>query len=194
MAALRFLKIPSALDECWAMDRHYDHDRGTRTRLGDLVHAAKYEDGPHARAAADELCAEFRQWCVALAGMPKSPLRAADVVVAVPALPRKPFDLPLALAAAAADGLNRPLERALVRKWKSTARVKDLPVQRRAAVLKDVFRVDGDVRGCAVAVVDDLVMSTATLSALAERLRRAGAATIVGLAATRATTGLASRF
>jgi predicted amidophosphoribosyltransferase len=179
-----FLWVPGSM-ECWAMDRHWRD--GDRTEAGHLVNLAKYHGDPQ---ALDDLCNAFSSWCLSLRACPQASLRRCEVVVPIPAKPLKTLDIPGALARSAGVALGLPVELDLVRKWKQTPQVKAKPAQERVEILKDVFRTEDRAHGSTVLIVDDLVMTGATISAVAMSLRRAGAAGAVGVAATRAVSGL----
>ena len=185
--------VPIEIDECWAIDRHWDVDH--RTPLGELLHRAKTYGtqlgDPH---AADELAACLAWWAAHLAeNVPVSKIEQVDVVCCVPDNPsKKPFNLPDRLAAPVAARLGVPYQRTLLRKRRPTHEVKyTTDKAKKIEELAGAFAVDGDVVGKSVLVVDDLVLSGATLETLGALLREAGASRVIALAATRATKGIA---
>lgn len=68
----------------------------------------------------------------------------------------------------------------LLQRVRDTAHQLDLPLERRAANVRDAFAVDArraaELEGCEVALVDDVLTTGATAAEMARALRRAGAA------------------
>jgi ComF family protein len=81
------------------------------------------------------------------------------------------FSLPLA-----ADACSRP---------RHGDAQSNLPIEERVSNVRGAFVCVQDLRGVSVAVVDDVLTTGATLNELAEVLRRAGAARVVGWVAAR---------
>lgn len=187
--------VPIDIDECWAVDLHWDVDH--RTPLGELLHRAKtYGSNLGDSHAADELAACLAWWAGHLAvNVPVSQIERVDVVCCVPDNPPKqPFNLPDRLAGPVAARLGVPYEPRLLRKLHPTHELKHAEDKaKKMEELAGAFAVDGDVHNKRVLVIDDLVFSGATLESLAAVLREAGAIRIIALAATRATKGLAHR-
>jgi predicted amidophosphoribosyltransferase len=180
------------VNECWAVDLHWRGDQ--RTPLGDLLHRAKtYANKPGERAAAEQLGRCLAWWADHLArDVPVSNIGTADVVCCVPDNPPKvPYNLPEVLGAHVAAALGVEYAPRLLRKVRPTSEVK-YTVDRDAKVaeLRSAFVVDGDVAGKVVVVVDDLVLSGATLETIARALRHAGARKVFALTATKAHKGL----
>ena len=162
--------------------------------MGELVIRAKsYATWPGERDAAGRLAACLAWWARHLADhVPVSKIDSADVVCAVPANPPKqPFNLPDVLAAAVGRRLAVPFEPRLLRKVRPTAEIKFATDRKsKLSELAGAFEVSADVRDKVVVVVDDVVLSGATLETIGSALRADGAKRIISLVATRATKGL----
>jgi predicted amidophosphoribosyltransferase len=188
------LVVPIEIDECWAVDLHWAGDR--RTPLGDLVnHAKTYGAKPGESDAADRLGACVAWWARQLAdAVPASKIETADLVCSVPANPPKqPYNLPDRLAQAVGARLGVRFGPGLLLKTRTTDQIKfGTDKAQKLKALAGVFAVNGDVRNKVVVVVDDVVLSGATLETLAAALRASGARRVIALAATRATKGLAT--
>jgi predicted amidophosphoribosyltransferase len=186
-----FVRI--GVNECWAVDLHWRGE--ARTPMGDLVSEAKtYAQGkPGDRDAAERLGACLAWWAQHLAAAnPQSKIEEASVVCAVPANPRKaPFNLPDLLAEQVAAALNVRCDLDLVVKRRPTNQIKyEADRVRKVAALQGAFEATRPLDSQTVVVVDDLVLSGATLEAVASALRSRGATRVIALVATRATKGL----
>lgn len=176
------LLVPiAALDECWAMAMHMREDL-QRTGFGELVHQAKtYSGKPGDAVAANELA-------TLLAGrMRNHPvITRADRILGVPANPPKaPHNLPELLADRVAQDVGRPYAPDLVQKMRPTTPLKDLPNEDKPPVLEGAYEVGEATDGETIVVVDDLLQSGTTLGHIANLLRQAGAAVVIGVAATK---------
>lgn len=166
-----------------------------RSTLGDLVIQAKiYTQGqPGDRRAAERLGRCLGWWARNLAeNNPISNIQDASAVCPMPANPpKRPFNLPDVLAPFVAEALNVPCRPDLLVKTRHTQQIKyEATKETKAAILRDMFDVTERVDGQTIVVVDDLVLSRATLEAIAGALRQNGAARVIALVATRATKGL----
>jgi ComF family protein len=124
--------------------------------------------------------------------------RAHELVVAIPLHWRRRvargFDQAEALArsalthAAAEHGSAPPLGRRVLRRTRATAQQTELDAAARQRNVEDAFEVvDPErVRDLRVLVIDDVTTTGATFQACAAALRRAGAASLEGLALVRA--------
>ena len=194
-AAPTILVVQINVDECWAIDLHWSG--AARTPLGDLLNRAKtYRGGkPGEEDAAAELGHCLAWWARHLShNVPVSQIDRADVVCAVPANPPKmPFNLPDRLASAVALALEIPCDVGLLRKSRPTDEVKfTTEKERKLTEISGAYEVTTVVQDRTVVVVDDVVLSGATLETIASVLRAAGARRVVALVATRATKGLAA--
>ncbi len=100
--------------------------------------------------------------------------------------------MPLGRARLAKRGFNQALEIArhvarhaglrlapdLARRVRDTAPQTDLPHDERAANIRGAFECDAGVGGCALAVIDDVMTTGASLEELARTMKRAGAARV----------------
>jgi predicted amidophosphoribosyltransferase len=168
-----------------ALGAYWQPDRDERTGIGELVHRAKDRGDA---GAASELAGRFASLATALpeasGGMPR-------LVVPVPSgpVPAGDGDRPDLVAmlasslAAAGAGECRP---SLVVKSNPTPRVRHLARERRAEVVASAgYRASEPVAGRHIVVVDDVVLTGATLYAVATCLRDAGAASVTAAVAAR---------
>ncbi len=116
------------------------------------------------------------------------PLLAAECIVAVPMPPRRKrrqgYDHAEELARAVSHALGLPLVRNGIARTREAPTQHTLSAQRRRDNVRDLFactpRGAARVRGRAVLVVDDVMTTGATLNAVAEALRHAGASHVYG--------------
>jgi predicted amidophosphoribosyltransferase len=186
------LVVPVNVHECWALDHHWQGEG--RTPIGELVHGAKtYGTKWGDRADADRLAACMAWWAAHLAAtVPRSQIGQADLVCPVPDNPPKePYNLPDVLGRAVAMQLHTRYEQRLLTKVRPTAEIK-YTIDKAAKVqeLAGAFKVGLDVTNKVVVVIDDVVLSGATLETIGALLREAGARRIIAMTATRASKGL----
>lgn len=189
------LVVPIQVDECWSVDLHW---RGPeRTPTGDLLHEAKtYGGKPGTPEAADRLAICLGWWARQLRDViPVSQIQRADVVTAVPCNPPKfPHNLPDVLARGVGTALGVRCNLSLLRKRSGSEQVKLMPSKpKKMRALSSLYQVCGDVAGQVVVVIDDVVLSGATLEIIGDLLKAAGADRVIALTATRATKGLQDR-
>ncbi len=151
----------------------------TRTEVGELVHRAKdSSDG----AAAAELGRRLARRLDLLSTGP------APLVAGVPSHPAPALDLPAVLAAAlAAAGIGDHRPDLLVRR-RQTQKLRDMGAdadRRLDAVAAAGYEVTEPVAGRAVVLVDDVILTGATLRFIAAQLRAAGAGSVTAAAAAR---------
>ncbi|MCZ7531714.1 MAG: hypothetical protein M5U31_16110 [Acidimicrobiia bacterium] len=175
------------LDECWALDLHWDPALGARSRIGDLVYRAKYHREPEAR---DRLADEMISGVQSLVDLTRSAVRRGQVVIGVPAVDGGDSALPTYLAARVADATEMRREPGLLVRVAQRQKVKFAAHQDRNAVVTGAFVCSRAVPGTVVVVIDDLVQSGATLGEAARVLRAAGASRVIGFAATRVAKGM----
>ena len=171
------LRIHDARDEHGAGWAHSD--------IGKLVKAAKsYDLGSGDRRKAEQLASEMFYWVEAM------PLyRDAGVIVPAPSSnPNKAFDLPAFIA----DRLSARMSRLCVEIRSSNAVPQKKLGEREKASADELARhysVVGDVSGQTVLVIDDIYESGATVGAMTQVLRDAGAAVVLSLTATKTAKG-----
>ena len=159
-------------------------DRDERTDVGRLVHRAKDQDDPE---AATELADRF----AGLAGsLPETPDGSSRLVVPVP--PTRPaaetvgellVDALARSLAAAGAGEYRP---DLVTRTAVTPRLRHVDPQQRSEIAAAAgYRALAEAAGRHVVVVDDVILTGTTVSAVAACLRDAGAASVTAAVAAR---------
>ncbi len=160
-------------------------DRAVPTDIGELVRCAKDRaDG----AASADLARRFS----ALAGcLPEVPDGASRLVIEVPPVPGTDSSapnaaLPAQLAQAlASSGAGLWQEGAVTRRF-ITRKLRDLPPgQRQTEAAAGGYEVRRPVAGHPVVLVDDVILTGATLNEVATRLRAAGAVSVIAAAAAR---------
>lgn len=163
----------------WALGFHsrFAGAEWSRSAVGEQAYRLKYQGDRSALSPLVDrimaLCAEHQE----LAGV--------DGIVPVPPSTPRAFDPVSALAEELSRRLQRPVWTALV-KTRRTAPQKELRTlaQKRANVA-GAFRVQSDVRGKRLLILDDLYDSGATLEEVSRVLRQAGAASLCVLTLTR---------
>ena len=166
------------LDDYW----HPEHD--VRTEVGELVHRAKDQgDSGAATALAERLAG--------LAGVvgepPDGGRRLVGAVPSGSVLGRSgPPTLAAILAEALAGAGAGRFRPGLLTRQRSAPRLRGTdPALRPAAAAALGYEVCEPVAGCHVLLVDDVVLTGATLAEVAGRLEDAGAASVVAAAAAR---------
>lgn len=112
-----------------------------------------------------------------------------ELIVAPPLsaarLRERGFNQALELARATASATGARLHRTALVKVRETASQRALDSESREANLRGAFRCRIDVRGRHVAVIDDVITTGATASAVARALKEAGAASVQAWAVAR---------
>jgi ComF family protein len=121
----------------------------------------------------------------ALAGLLEGRIpRKPDLIVPVPLTPQRlrerGFNQSLEIARRLGKSLGVTVDAGLCIKTRDTAPQSTLPWKTRRSNIRGAFVVLGDLDGCHVAVVDDVLTTGATLGELARNLKRAGAASVTG--------------
>ena len=171
--------------EVCSLGDYWCGDGDARTEIGLLVHRAK-DRGDEAAAA--ELAERFAGLAEALAETADGSQRLVAAVPSMPAVAVEGERLQLAevLArslAAAGAGEYRP---DLLRRGRATQRLRGVDPQRRPGLAASAGYTAGEgVAGRHVVVVDDVVLTGATLSAVAACLRDGGAASVTAAVAAR---------
>ena len=177
--------IEDAADASHALRIHNVKDEHTGSWVysdtGKLVKAAKsYDLASGDRRKAEQLASEMFYWVDAM------PLyRDAGVIAPAPSSnPNKAFDLPAFIA----DRLSARMSRPCVEIRSSNAVPQKNLGEREKASAEELARhysVVGDVGGQTVLVIDDIYESGATVGAMTQVLRDAGAAAVLSLTATK---------
>jgi predicted amidophosphoribosyltransferase len=187
-------RIPSAGDfpewHVWVLGPHSSEDGSTRTYLGEQVTRAKYHGDEQAmeelRVVTRQSVRQLRQF-----GPEKQGLFGVDAVVAVPFLSGKRTtdkSLPHQLAVVVSDELDVPL------RSDDVARVLGDGEAKLGTTVNDSwFHLEGRFAGMRVLIVDDLLRTGGTLSAVGRILNRGGARSLVGLCMTKAYKGYVAR-
>ncbi|MCC6533223.1 MAG: ComF family protein [Burkholderiales bacterium] len=114
---------------------------------------------------------------------------APDLIVPMPLgaqrLRERGFNQSLELARLLAARMDVPLARAACARVRDAAPQSALPWKERDANVRGAFVCTADVRGYAIAVVDDVLTTGATLNELSRVLYRAGAVRVTGWVAAR---------
>ena len=180
-ACPRFISIRrvEGLDRVFVLGRYATHDDGGLTSIGQLFNLAKYE---HSTEAREQLVECMATWAETLRSV-RPDVVSVDVVVPVPAdVTRADHDLQIVAAAAIAQAINLPCP-PLLRRARSTGRIKGTRERNRPLRLEGAFAASQNTDGRHVLLVDDLIQSGATMSTCAKELRRAGAKSVTGFAA-----------
>ncbi|TET33055.1 MAG: ComF family protein [Planctomycetota bacterium] len=181
------INIHDGLTECYALDYHKkpaDGGKLERTLVGKTVRTAKPYDrewnrgSRHAGEVIADWMAEFASAHPAYAD--------ADLVTSVPpSNPEKDFDLPAFLAEEVAARLRKPFAPVLV-KTRVTRQMKGIKsIRAKIENVRGAFRVEGDVEGSSVLLIDDIYHGGHSLNEAAKTLFAGGADPVFGLVATK---------
>jgi ComF family protein len=106
-----------------------------------------------------------------------------DLIVPVPLsrerLRERGYNQAVEIARHVAKARRAPLELTIIARERNTLAQADLPWSDRARNVRGAFRCERSLDGAAIAVVDDVMTTGATLDELAATLKRAGAARVV---------------
>jgi len=160
---------------CLADAPHYDATVAAlayRFPADTLVHALKFRS----QLALAPLLGDLLQKCIP-AG------ERADCVLPVPLskerLRERGYNQAAEIARHVAKERRVPLELTIMIRERNTQAQADLPWSDRARNVRGAFRCERSLDGAAIAVVDDVMTTGATLDELAATLKRAGAARVV---------------
>ena len=183
--------VEDSADASHALRLHNARDEETgnwvHSDIGMLVWRAKSYDlyrSPGDRQAAARLANEMLYW------IEEMPLYSdAHVIVSAPSTnPEKDYDLPAFIAQHLSSRTSKEI---VTIQSSNTVPQKNLPEWEKASAdeLASRYAVGGDVRGKIALVIDDIYETGATVNAMAQVLREAGATTVLSLTATKAATG-----
>ncbi len=189
MTGVLKVRVPD-LDECWALDDHWDHGLGRRTAAGALVHRAKYQ---HDGAAESDLAVSIARAVGLLIGLKRSLVALGQVMIGVPGVSDGVPQLPARLANEVAGATGMTPAPDLVRRIAQKQKVKFKATALRRQVVSGSFECHGMLpAGTVVVVIDDMVQTGATLCEVARVLRNSGAVAVIGLAGTNVEKGMAT--
>ncbi len=168
----------------WIISAHSSPDFEETTYLGALVTRAKYHDD---RAALVEIETAVRHSVLQLRAVPigKQGLASVTGVIAVPCNPTKGISLPHQVAAVAALTLGVPDLSHIATKRRPSS-----PAKFDSRLSPENYRVDRDLAGQRILVVDDVFRTGNTLESVAINLRGANVEDLVGLCLTKARKGM----
>lgn len=172
------------------MGAYWHEDDNSSTPLGKLVAAAKDH---HSDSAVASLQAQFADFVtnlelpLAITGNVNNVGSSSTrtLVVPVPSGLASNHRFVSALATSVAAALGATLSEALQRR-NPTVRLRDTPVEQRQAIIQTAgYELNRSVKGHAVALVDDVVLTGTTLNYLADLLLEAGATSVIALVVAR---------
>lgn len=172
--------IDDILKQTFALDYHMrpEYDGG-RTKIGDLVYHAKYQNSI---PKAEELITHFETFIVSHPLYSKS-----NFLLATPSSDPNKFSLPGFLVNALCTKLEIPDGGGYVKKVKETRPMKDIKtIQEKTENIRGAFKISdaAPLEGKIVTIVDDLYQSGVTMNELATELQKHGAI-VLGLAGTK---------
>ncbi len=109
-----------------------------------------------------------------------------DEIISMPfyksKLYNKEYDLPNEMVKKIAKSAGIEYNKSLVSKIKSTKNQHNLSKQERKVNLKDAFKVNEDVKGKNVVIIDDIITTGYSMEEVAATLKRRGANKVIGIA------------
>ncbi len=150
----------------------------TRTELGELLYRLKYKNDQSVVASIAQATCDFvREW---------NP--GVDIIVPAPPSKARRVQPLFQIADELGRLLGLPVDKASVRKTKTTPELKNVDYAQRIELLAGAHSIEpGTFSGQRVLLLDDLYQSGATLNAIARILKEGGGATaVLALALTRA--------
>lgn len=138
-----------------------------------LLQELKYRQGLSgipvlSRLLLEHLRTRVERWPELIVPMPLHPSR----------LRRRGFNQALEIARPLARSLGIPLSAGVCERIRNTPQQSELPAARRAANVRNAFRMRAELPARHVAIVDDVVTTGATVNELARLLKRNGAETV----------------
>ncbi len=137
----------------------------------DAVYKMKFHNGAFA--------AEYFGRQTALAFLRKFPDVNPDLVVAVPATKRsideRGYNQAELMAKAVANRLCLPIDKKILVKIRENKKQHELKLEERRANVKGVYKVNGELNGKTILLIDDIKTTGFTLSECAKQLRLSGA-------------------
>ena len=167
----------------WILANYTDFAVSSKTPVGSLISAAKYDGS---LGAMKQLISIVDEWTVKpfMLGDQKAGLSKVTAVVAVPSLPAKVISVPHRVSASVAKKLKVEEVSNLVSKIRRTDKAK-----LGSKLDPSAYEVAGDLTGHTVLVVDDVFRSGKTMESLAIQLRAANAQ-VIGFCLARAVHGM----
>ena len=108
-----------------------------------------------------------------------------DMFISMPVHKSKHYDREFVLVNEMASHIakiyNLQYNKNLVTKIRKTENQHDLPLSKRKDNLKDAFRVNNDIKGKNILVLDDIISTGYSLEEVAKSLKKAGAATVIAV-------------
>ncbi|MBZ9772978.1 hypothetical protein [Mesorhizobium sp. CO1-1-8] len=160
------------LDSSLALSMHYNGN--SRTPMGDLEYAAKYQRDASAIDKLADLAAQF------ISGAPR--YKTVKLIAPVPPRPDKQFDLPTALCAGVSQKLG--LQLVAAGEWtKPKAQLKEKSIGEKWDALDAAeFRTNQNIKGKgAIILMDDLYQSGCTINFVGNRVQHYGEIDVFGL-------------
>ncbi|MBQ6896179.1 MAG: hypothetical protein IJN69_03110 [Oscillospiraceae bacterium] len=109
-----------------------------------------------------------------------------DEIISVPyhrsKLYNTEYDLPQQMAQTIAKNCGVRYNKDLVIKTRKTDNQHNLSLKERRSNLKDAFRLNGDVKGKNIVIIDDIVTTGYSMEEVARTLKKGGAYRVTGIA------------
>lgn len=116
--------------------------------------------------------------------LPEDHSKRIDLIIPMPMHPQRLKERGFNQAIEIAKALNKDLTRNKILDYKTAIRQKlappqaSLPLKERVKNIKGAFKIEADLTGKTIAIVDDVMTSGASLNELAKTLKKAGAARV----------------
>ena len=172
------VKVTGAWDEGYSLDRHtisstmigyneFGHPEfdTQRSALGELIYRLKYKGDVGSIPSIVETAAHFiREWGVSL-----------DLIIPMPPSKQRLVQPVFEIASALASTFGIAVDTRSVSKTSSTLQMKDIgDYSARVAALESTIKVEGNLNGKRVLLVDDLFQSGASMKVVARAIKDLG--------------------